>query len=155
LSRFKRLELYHDICRPVGTNFVMKLFLPSDGTSAGFVLESGRRDFTKRDRDLLDLLAPYLVLIRRQKQAGARSASDSEALAALTARERQVLQLVADGMTNPEIAAALFLATGTVRKHLDNVYRKLGVRGRAAAVAVTQLTRHRASSASSLERPPH
>jgi DNA-binding CsgD family transcriptional regulator len=40
-------------------------------------------------------------------------------------------------MTNPEISAVRFIATGTVRKHLDNVYAKLGVRRRAQAVAVT------------------
>lgn len=40
-------------------------------------------------------------------------------------------------MTNPEIATCLFIAAGTVRKHLDNIYAKLGVRGRAHAVAVT------------------
>jgi DNA-binding CsgD family transcriptional regulator len=40
-------------------------------------------------------------------------------------------------MTNREIAAILFIAIGTVRKHLDNIYAKLGVRSRAQAVAVT------------------
>jgi len=40
-------------------------------------------------------------------------------------------------MTKREIAACLFIAHGTVRKHLDNIYAKLGVRSRAQAVAVT------------------
>jgi DNA-binding CsgD family transcriptional regulator len=55
----------------------------------------------------------------------------------LTRREHEVLSLVAGGLTNPQIAARLSVAPGTVRKHLDNVYAKLGVPGRAAAVAVT------------------
>jgi DNA-binding CsgD family transcriptional regulator len=54
---------------------------------------------------------------------------------ALTAREREVLAWVARGKTNPEIAELLWLAPSTVRKHLENVYAKLGVSTRTAAVA--------------------
>jgi DNA-binding CsgD family transcriptional regulator len=53
----------------------------------------------------------------------------------LTAREREVLGLVALGKTNAEIAGRLWLAPSTVRKHLENVYAKLGVSTRTAAVA--------------------
>jgi DNA-binding CsgD family transcriptional regulator len=52
----------------------------------------------------------------------------------LTAREREVLAWVARGKTNPEIARLLWLAPSTVRKHLENVYAKLGVSTRTAAV---------------------
>jgi DNA-binding CsgD family transcriptional regulator len=53
----------------------------------------------------------------------------------LTAREREVLAWVARGKTNAEIARQLWLAPSTVRKHLENVYAKLGVTTRTAAVA--------------------
>jgi DNA-binding CsgD family transcriptional regulator len=53
----------------------------------------------------------------------------------LTAREREVLSWVARGETNAEIARLLWLAPSTVRKHLENVYAKLGVSTRTAAVA--------------------
>jgi DNA-binding CsgD family transcriptional regulator len=53
----------------------------------------------------------------------------------LTAREREVLAWVARGKTNAEIARQLWLAPSTVRKHLENVYAKLGVSTRTAAVA--------------------
>jgi DNA-binding CsgD family transcriptional regulator len=53
----------------------------------------------------------------------------------LTAREREILDLVAEGKTNAEIAERLWLSRGTVRKHLDNVYAKLGVHTRTAAAA--------------------
>jgi DNA-binding CsgD family transcriptional regulator len=52
----------------------------------------------------------------------------------LTAREREVLIWVARGKTNAEIARLLWLAPGTVGKHLENVYAKLDVRTRTAAV---------------------
>jgi len=53
----------------------------------------------------------------------------------LTARERQILAWVVRGKTNPEIAELLWIAPTTVRKHLEHVYAKLGVRTRTAAVA--------------------
>jgi DNA-binding CsgD family transcriptional regulator len=53
----------------------------------------------------------------------------------LTAREREVISWVARGKTNAEIAQLLWLAPSTVRKHLENVYAKLGVNTRTAAVA--------------------
>jgi DNA-binding CsgD family transcriptional regulator len=52
----------------------------------------------------------------------------------LTARERQVLAWVARGKTNPEVAEILWVSPTTVRKHLENVYAKLGVHTRTAAV---------------------
>lgn len=51
----------------------------------------------------------------------------------LTTRERQILALVARGKTNREIAQSLSIAPTTVRKHLENIYAKLGVRTRTAA----------------------
>jgi DNA-binding CsgD family transcriptional regulator len=52
----------------------------------------------------------------------------------LTARESQVLAWVARGKTNPEVAEMLWISPTTVRKHLENVYAKLGVHTRTAAV---------------------
>ncbi len=53
----------------------------------------------------------------------------------LTPREREIMEHVKQGKTSAEIAASLFIATGTVKRHLDHVYDKLGVRSRAEAVA--------------------
>jgi pimeloyl-ACP methyl ester carboxylesterase/DNA-binding CsgD family transcriptional regulator len=53
----------------------------------------------------------------------------------LSPREREVLQLVATGRDNDEIAAALHLSNRTVERHLQNIYGKLGLRGRSARVA--------------------
>ena len=54
---------------------------------------------------------------------------------ALTRREHEVVLLVAEGLTNAEIARTLWIAPGTVRRHLENVFAKLGVHTRTAAVA--------------------
>ncbi len=52
----------------------------------------------------------------------------------LSDRELAVLRLVAAGHSNQEIADALFLAVGTVKKHTHNIYGKLGVRSRTGAL---------------------
>jgi DNA-binding CsgD family transcriptional regulator len=59
----------------------------------------------------------------------------TKATPALTPREREVLACVARGLTNAQVARELWLAPSTVRKHLENVYAKLGVNTRTAAVA--------------------
>jgi DNA-binding CsgD family transcriptional regulator len=53
----------------------------------------------------------------------------------LTQREVDVLRLLADGRTNKEMAAALFLSTRTVERHIANIYTKVGAHGRADAAA--------------------
>ncbi|MFJ7195473.1 MULTISPECIES: response regulator [unclassified Streptomyces] len=55
---------------------------------------------------------------------------------ALSAREREVLELVAKGTSNREIAAELFISEATVKTHLTHVFAKLGAKDRAAAVAI-------------------
>ncbi|MGM0574270.1 MAG: response regulator [Myxococcota bacterium] len=61
-------------------------------------------------------------------------ASEEEAYAALTPRERQVLKLVAEGLSNKEIAVALDLAVKTVMTHRANLMDKLGIRNRSKLV---------------------
>ncbi len=102
-----------------------------DGIAGGFGFDSFERDFSERDKLVLDTLQPHLVQLWRNAAARQRG---SKSLAALTPREREILLWVARGKSNREIAAVLYLAPGTIRKHLDNVYDKLGVRNRAGAV---------------------
>ena len=54
----------------------------------------------------------------------------------LTDREREILRLIADGKSLPEIAKQLFIGVTTVKTHVQHLYEKLGVSDRAAAVAV-------------------
>jgi len=64
----------------------------------------------------------------------------------LTHRERQILDLLAEGWSNAEIASTLWIAPTTVRKHLENIYAKLGVHTRTAAVAATRPNGERQAS---------
>jgi DNA-binding CsgD family transcriptional regulator len=70
-----------------------------------------------------------------ERSRGTLLLEESQSQIPLTAREREVLQWVARGKTNADIARLLWLSPATVRKHLENVYAKLGVRTRTAAVA--------------------
>jgi DNA-binding NarL/FixJ family response regulator len=54
----------------------------------------------------------------------------------LTSRELEILRMAADGLTNREIGERIYVSVGTVKTHLDNIYRKLEVSDRAHAVAV-------------------
>jgi DNA-binding CsgD family transcriptional regulator len=77
---------------------------------------------------LFTLLRPHLQLRVRAGEAAGRSQS-------LTTRQRQLLGLVAEGLTNAQTARQLGVSPDTVRKHLENIYAVLGVRSRTAAVA--------------------
>jgi DNA-binding CsgD family transcriptional regulator len=101
------------------------------GVRGGFAFDRAERDFTERDVDILDTLRPHLAQLWQNAQLRRRPV----AAGLLTPREREIIAWVARGKTNGEIAGILYVAPGTVRKHLDNVFAKLGVRNRAAAVA--------------------
>jgi DNA-binding CsgD family transcriptional regulator len=221
-SELRRTDIYWDWFHPWGVEYQMSVGLdaPLSHTKVFlFIRAGGRRDFSERDRAVLDLLRPQLARLYEAAQAR-RRASESLALLEeadaglvildragriehatpealrllsayfrdyrsglpegvarwlveqrrapssdtlrvegdeqslvvrlvdsalfleeeraappLTDREREILELVAAGKTNAEIAEAIWIAPGTVRKHLENVYEKLGVHSRTAAVA--------------------
>ena len=93
-----------------------------------FLFRGCGRDFSEADRALLTLLRPHLyrtyVDAERSRHPGPE----------LTSRHWEVLELLAAGHTNTQIARRLGVTEGTVRKHLENIYGRLGVSSRTAAV---------------------
>ena len=226
-AQFHRLEVYDEYFRPSGTEYLIMLPLPSPPWhERAFSLSRGRKDFSSRDREVLDVLSPHLgrllerVELRRQLQVALAALDSSEvdqgvvlldsdghvdhatpqaqrlllkyfaqAAAALpqavaewlahserplareqgahrivvhridqrllvreerieaasverlTPREQQVLVWLAEGKTNAEIARILVAAPGTVGKHLEHIYEKLGVHTRTAAAAIARTRR--------------
>jgi non-specific serine/threonine protein kinase len=84
----------------------------------------------------LDAAEVLAGLGRKDAAAGqARVAASGEAASVLTPRELDVLKLVAQGLSNPDIAQRLFLSEHTIHRHLANILRKLGLSSRASAAA--------------------
>jgi len=77
----------------------------------------------------------------RSNGAGRRNGHEEQASLGLSARELEVMSLIAGGHTNGEIAAHLFLAEKTVKNHVRRIYSKLGVESRRDAIAHWLATR--------------
>ncbi|MBO9663243.1 MAG: helix-turn-helix transcriptional regulator [Dokdonella sp.] len=98
------------------------------------------RGYSAAERTSLGLLGPHVQahwrrLRAEQRWGDALARSEPSSLEALSAREREVLGWVAGGRSNAEIATLLGIRAGTVKRHLENVYRKLGVTGRRDAAS--------------------
>jgi len=99
---------------------------PGPGGGDGFAL-NGARTRTRAD-------APREV-------SGAADLDGAGESHGLSAREAEVMSLIADGQTNGQIAARLFLAEKTVKNHVRRIYSKLGVGSRPAAIAYWRTAR--------------
>jgi LuxR family maltose regulon positive regulatory protein len=84
------------------------------------------------------LLAAFPVAEPKQAAPSKAQVLGSELVEPLSEREIEVLQLIAEGLTNREIAARLFLSLNTVKAHTRNIYGKLGVHSRTQAVGRAQ-----------------
>jgi DNA-binding CsgD family transcriptional regulator len=139
-SQFRRTGLYNDYYRAVRIEHAMAVPIHVDQRFlVSFVLNRTGGDFADRDRDLAEILRPHLANLYRlgiaieQPRDRTDEAPAVAAAAALTAREREVLDWVAAGKTNRDIATILGASARTVEKHLERVYEKLGVETRTAA----------------------
>jgi DNA-binding CsgD family transcriptional regulator len=127
--------MYIDCIQPQGIEHHLGLTLPDLTDTTGreryvrLVLHRAPGpDFTERDRALLVLLRPHLY------QACLDAERGRHPVPRLTPRQNDLLRLLAAGHTNTKIARQLGISDGTVRTHLENIYEKLGVSSRTAAV---------------------
>jgi DNA-binding CsgD family transcriptional regulator len=122
--------MYHDFNLPSGFDHELMLCLPAGpGRTLRLIFfRSPGPDFTERDRALLALLRPHLhqAYLEAERRRGG--------LPQLTRRHWELLRLVAAGHTNAQISRRLGVSEGTVRKHLENIYARLQVSSRTAAV---------------------
>jgi len=151
--RYHDLPIFREYFRPAGLDHMIDLGLPAVlPRQRSFILfrESGAGDFSERDRAVLEMLRPHLyrleayAALRRQLSEALRTQevfAEPDPYAELTSREREIVQLVAEGKTNAQIAVQLWVAPSTVKKHLEHIYAKLGVGRRTAAATLQRSAR--------------
>jgi DNA-binding NarL/FixJ family response regulator len=131
---------------------VVVLTTYADDGSVLDALQAGARSYLTKDADRVDIAralhaaAGGLAVFDPRVQATLLAAATQSARAepepaaatpppdGLTQREVEILALIARGMTNPEIAAALFLSNHTIKTHISRIFAKTGSRDRAAAI---------------------
>ena len=128
--QWHRTGMYNEYVRPWGGEHEILLCLPAGHMrTARLILSRGPGpDFTERDRALLTLLRPHL------HQAYLDAEHRRRPTPKLTPRHWELLRLVAAGHTNAQIARRLSVTEKTVGKHLENIYARLQVSSRTAAV---------------------
>jgi DNA-binding NarL/FixJ family response regulator len=125
LTTFDLDDYIYEALRVGASGFLLKDSEPDELLRAVRVVAEGEA-----------LLAPSITrrLIENFVRTRPRSTSGSTALNGLTDREREVLRLIALGMSNAEIAAELFIAEQTTKTHVSRILQKLGLRDRVQAV---------------------
>lgn len=125
LTTFEQDDYIFGALRAGASGFLLKRSRPEELLAAIHTVAAGD-----------SLLSPSVTstVIERIAQQAAPTARSTEALEELTAREREVLELIAQGHSNGEIATALVIEESTVKTHVKRILMKLGVRDRIQAV---------------------
>ena len=114
---------------------------PLGGTDRRLLLfrDEGSPDFSEREKAMLALARPHVAELHTRRDRELRGEPN------LTPRQWEVLRQVATGASNTQIARTLGLSEATVRKHLENVFLRLGVQSRTEALARVQRSSTRPS----------
>ncbi len=131
-AEYRTSGMYLDYDKPCGLEHEIMVCLDAGGPQRTLRLLFARgpgSDFTERDVAVLTLLRPHL------QAAYVAAERRRKGVLPLTARQREILQYVAAGHTNRQIARRLEVTEATVGKHLENIFARLDVTSRTAAVA--------------------
>jgi DNA-binding CsgD family transcriptional regulator len=131
-SELKNTPFFAEYIRPTGMLYSVHVPLPAPAGRIRRISLSrdAGPDFSERDLLILRLLRPHLHEVYLDAERRRRG------VPRLSRRERELLRLVAQGYSNADIAQTLFISVATVRKHMEHIFDRTGVRTRAAAAAV-------------------
>jgi DNA-binding NarL/FixJ family response regulator len=125
---------------------VLVLTTYADDDSVASALQAGARGYLTKDAGRVEIVNALRAAARQSTVDPTVAGKLVTALTAgttpvprtnpdgLTAREIEVLALMADGLSNPEIATRLYIGQTTVKTHINNAFAKIGVRNRTEAV---------------------
>lgn len=140
-NQFQRLGLYNEFFRKFNLKYQMVITLNTNPSIIGITFNRDAKDFSERERLIVNLLAPHIIqafqnaeeVSRIQNKAGIERPGMEEWNDLLTPREEEVLYWVAQGKGNQDTAIICSMSEKTVKKHLEQIYRKLGIENRYAA----------------------
>jgi DNA-binding NarL/FixJ family response regulator len=132
---------------------VMVLTSFSEGDRVRSALDAGAVGYLLKDAEPEDLLYGIRAVVRGESPLDARAVRSMLQAPApahadeLTDRERQVLELIAGGMTNKQIAQALAISESTVKAHVGRLFQRIGVGDRTSAALWAERRAHAADGA--------
>lgn len=145
MRSFRRSGVYADVVQKIGIDEMLAMALKPGSLHVCISLNRTGPDFPPAAVDLLTQLRPLLtrrIARLAASRAGRLAAGEGgtwPGRADLTTRQQEVLRLVARGLTDGAIGHRLGCSPRTVDKHLEHIYRSLGVSCRTAAIAVCKL----------------
>jgi DNA-binding NarL/FixJ family response regulator len=141
MPRLTGIEVASQVSRTAPETAVILYTAYGDRALLSEALDAGVRGFVLKEAPLqdltraVDMVAGGVVYVD-PVLAGVLASAESERMPQLTKREREVLRLLADGLTNEEIGKRLFLSPETVRTHVQKAMRRLEADTRTQAVAL-------------------
>lgn len=138
MRTFRGSGIYADVARQIGIDQMLATALTPGSVHVCISLNRAGLDFTPTAVDLLTRLRPLLTRRVARLAGGQPMLAPAASSAQLTARQEQVLRLVAAGLTDAAIGHHLGCSPRTVDKHLEHIYRRLGVSCRTAAMAAAR-----------------
>jgi DNA-binding NarL/FixJ family response regulator len=130
LTTFDEDQYVYDALSAGASGFLLKYAPADDLVSAIRIVAAGEA-----------MLAPSVTRRLLERFAGESETPQATKIATLTAREQEVMKLVAKGMSNTEIADQLVLSRATVKTHVANILEKLDARDRVQAAAIAYQSR--------------